>query len=102
MDKTKYNTKFVSAEEAVKVIKSNDRVYIHSNSAYPEILINAMVGRKNELRSVEIGHLMVLGEAPYMKEEMEIAFRHNAFFLGVNTRKHVNEGRGDYIPIFLS
>src|SRR6478736_2296734 len=88
-----YMNKFVTASEAVKVIKSNDRIYIRSNSAYPEILVNAMVERKNELRNVEICHLMVLGDAPYMKEEMDGCFRHNGFFLGANTRKHVNAGR---------
>jgi len=61
-----------------------------------------MVERKNELRNVEICHLMVLGDAPYMKEEMEGSFRHNGFFLGANTRKYVNEGRADFMPIFLS
>lgn len=96
------NSKFVSAAEAVRVIKSGDRVYIHSNSAYPKTLIDAMVSRKDELFDVEICHLMVLGDTPYMRPEMEGHFRHNAFFLGSNTRKQANEGKADYIPVFLS
>jgi 4-hydroxybutyrate CoA-transferase len=100
--KGKYSEKFVSAEEALKVIRSRDRVYIHSGCAYPKVLVDAMAARKDELYDVEICHLMVFGDAPYMKPEMEGHFRHNGFFLGANTRKQVNEGRADFLPIFLS
>jgi len=100
--KTKYSSKFVSAEEAVSVIKPNDRIYIHSGCAYPPTLIDAMVRRKDELYGVEICHLMVFGDAPYMEPEMDKHFRHNGFFLGSNTRKYVNQGKADFMPIFLS
>ena len=93
---------FVTADEALKVVKSGERVYVHSNSAYPKTLIDALVRRKDELFDVEICHLMVLGDTPYMKPEMEGHFRHNAFFLGHNTRKQANDGKADFIPIFLS
>src|SRR5689334_18581828 len=99
---TRLKEKYITADEAVKVIKSGDRVYVHSNSAYPKTLIDAMVSRKNELYDVEICHLMVLGDTPYMKPEMEGHFRHNAFFLGHTTRKEANDGKADFIPIFLS
>ena len=98
----KYSGKFTTAEEAVKVIRSRDRVYIHSGCAYPKVLVDAMAARKDELYDVEICHLMVLGDAPYMKPEMEGHFRHNGFFLGANTRKQVNDGKADFLPIFLS
>lgn len=100
--KNKYSSKFVTAEEAVRSIETNDRIYVHSGCAYPAALIDAMVQRKEELTGIEICHLMVFGEAPYMKPEMEGHFRHNGFFLGANTRKHVNQGRADFMPIFLS
>jgi acetyl-CoA hydrolase len=100
--KRKYSNRFVSAEEAVKSIESNDRIYIHSGCAYPTALVDAMVKRKDELTNIEVCHLMVMGDAPYMKPEMEGHFRHNGFFLGSNTRKHVNAGRADFMPIFLS
>jgi acetyl-CoA hydrolase len=98
----KYSNKYVTPEEAVKVIKSGNRIYIQSGCAYPTALVEAMTARKDELTDVEICHLMVFGEAPYMKPEMEGHFRHNGFFLGGNTRKHVNEGKADFMPIFLS
>jgi acetyl-CoA hydrolase len=100
--KSKYSSKFVTAEEAVRSIEPNDRIYVHSGCAYPSALIDAMVLRKEELTGIEICHLMVFGEAPYMKPEMEKHFRHNGFFLGANTRKYVNEGKADFMPIFLS
>jgi 4-hydroxybutyrate CoA-transferase len=98
----KYFSKFITAQEAVSVIKSGDRVYIHSGCGYPKALVDAMTARKEELHNVEMCHLMVFGDVPYMKPGMEKHFRHNGFFLGANTRKHVNEGRADFMPIFLS
>lgn len=97
-----YSNKYVTPEEAVKVIKSGNRIYIQSGCAYPKALVEAMTARKDELFDIEICHLMVFGEAPYMKPEMEGHFRHNGFFLGGNTRKHVNDGKADFMPIFLS
>jgi 4-hydroxybutyrate CoA-transferase len=97
-----YRHKYSTPEEAVKVIESGDRIYIQSGCAYPQRLVEAMTARAPELNDVEICHLMVFGEAPYMKPEMEGHFRHNGFFLGGNTRKHVNAGKADFMPIFLS
>ncbi len=98
----KYTSKLVSAEEAVKVIKSNDKVVVQPGCAAPLDLINAMVQRKDELSNVEIYHILVVGDLPYVKPGMENHFRHKAFFIGGNTRNAVNEGRAEFIPIFLS
>ncbi|HCA56888.1 MAG TPA: 4-hydroxybutyrate CoA-transferase [Blastocatellia bacterium] len=93
---------FVSAEEAVGHISSGDRVFIHGVAAAPRVLIDAMVGRSAELRDVELVHLHTEGRAPYSLPEHEGSFHVNAFFVGGNVREAVNEGRGDYIPVFLS
>lgn len=98
----KYNSKLVTAEEAVKVIKSNDKIIIQPGCATPLELINAMVKRKDELSNVEIYHILVVGDIPYIQPGMEKHFKHKAFFIGGNTRKAVNEGRAEFIPIFLS
>jgi 4-hydroxybutyrate CoA-transferase len=100
--KSKFERKFVSAEEAVSVIRSGDRVYIHPGCAVPQVLVDAMVGRYEELFDVEVCHLLGVGEAAYVRPEMEGHFRHNAFFIGKNVRKAVCEGRADFTPIFLS
>lgn len=93
---------FVSADEAVSVIASNNRVFIHSVAAAPGLLIEAMVRRAPQVRNVEIVHLHTEGSAPYAQPEYAENFRVNAFFVGSNVRKALAEGRADYVPIFLS
>lgn len=94
--------RIVSPEEAVKFIKSNDRVFIHSVAAAPEILIKSMTERHRELNNVEIIHLHTEGSAPYIQPEYEDTFNLKSLFVGANVRKATQEGRADYIPIFLS
>ncbi len=94
--------KVVSAEEAVKVIKSNDRVYIQAAAAAPQELINAMTARYEELRNVEVCHLHIEGEAPYANPELKDSFHVNSFFLGKNVRHTLKAGNGSYTPVFLS
>lgn len=98
----RYHSRLVSADEAVKVIKSNDKLIIQPGCAAPSELINAMVRRKNELSAVEIYHILIVGDVPYTNLGMEKHFKHKAFFIGANTRNAVNDGRAEFIPIFLS
>lgn len=97
-----YKNKVVSAEDAVKIIKSGDSLIVQPGCAVPLKLINAMVERKNELFDVNIYHVLVVGDLPYTKPGMEKHFKHKAFFMGKNTRTAINEGRAEFIPIFLS
>ncbi len=91
-----------AANEAVGLIQSNQRVFIHSVAAAPVHLINAMTDRAPELRNVEIVHLHTEGEARYTAAEYADSFFTNALFVGANTRQSIREGRGDYTPVFLS
>ncbi len=100
--KKKFERKFVAAAEAVSVIRSGDRVYIHPGCAVPEVLVDAMVDRSQELYDVEVCHLMGVGEASYVRPDMRGHFRHNAFFIGKNVREAVSDGRADFTPVFLS
>jgi acyl-CoA hydrolase len=95
-------SRFVSAEEAVSVIRSGSRVFIHSVAAAPRRLIEAMTARAPELRVVEIVSLHTEGEAPYADPALAKSFRVNALFVGANVRRAVEEGRADYLPVFLS
>jgi acetyl-CoA hydrolase len=97
-----YKSKVVSAEKAVSIIQSNQRVYVHPGAATPEVLLQALCNRYQELQNVEIIHLLTFGYSLYSHPEYEGHFRHNALFIGGNVRKAVNEGRADFIPIFLS
>ena len=94
--------KAISASDAVKVIKSNDRVYIHAAAAAPQALINAMTERHEELRNVEVCHLHTEGNAPYANPELRNSFHVNSFFVGKNVRHTLKAGNGSYTPVFLS
>ena len=96
-----YKKKLVTAEEAVSVIRSGDRVYISGNAATPYVVMGALASRKDELDDVELVHVLLMGEDPLSRPEMEGHFRHNSLFVGPADRKAINEGRADYIPIFL-
>jgi len=95
-------SKYTTADEAVKIIKSGDRVFVHGISATPVQLVEAMTRRHNELKKVEVVHLHTEGPAPYADPEYKDSFFVNALFVGANVRKAINEGRGDYVPVFLS
>lgn len=95
-------TSFVSAAEAVKQIRSGDRVFVQGQAATPAALLDAMVARAGELRDVETVHIHLEGSAPHAQPAVSHAFRPNALFVGANLRAAVAEGRADYTPIFLS
>jgi 4-hydroxybutyrate CoA-transferase len=97
-----YREKRRSAEEAVKCIRSGDCVYLHAGGSNPETLVRAMVGRASELRDVRVVHLLTAGSAEYVRPEMAASFHHVALFAGPNVRDAINEGRADFVPIFLS
>lgn len=91
----------MTANEAVKLIKSGDRILIQGASATPQTLVRAMVERAPELKNVEIVHLHTEGECGYTAPELRESFHTNAFFIGGNIRKMIGK-TADYIPIFLS
>ncbi|TAK55494.1 MAG: acetyl-CoA hydrolase/transferase family protein [Bacteroidetes bacterium] len=98
----RYKSKLRTASEAVKVIQSGQRVYVHPGCAMPETLVEAMCDRYMELEDVEVIHLLTVGKSGYSNPEMDGHFRHNALFIGKNVREAVNDGRADFTPIFLS
>lgn len=95
-------TRYTSAEEALKTIRSNSRIYIQAAAAAPSELIKALGRRGSELRNVEICHLHTEGEAPYANPALSYAFHVNSFFLGKNVRHTLAAGNGSYTPVFLS
>lgn len=97
-----YQHKIVSAEQAVKVIKSGDRVVIGHACGEPSTLVEALVQRAPELENVEIVHMVAMGLAKYAQPGMEKSFKHNALFVGGSTRKAVEEKRADFTPCFFS
>ena len=98
--KQDWKSRLVKPEEAIKAIKSGNRVFIGSACATPQSLVRALA--KTTAEDIEIAHILTLGVAPYAQEELAQKFRANAFFISGNVRKAVWEGRADYTPIFLS
>jgi len=96
-----YKAKLRTAEDAVSFIKSGDRVYYGGNAAIPQTLVRALATRKAELEDVQLSHVLLLGDDPLSAPEMAGHFRHNSLFVGPADRKAVNDGRADYVPIFL-
>jgi len=94
--------KTVSAEDALKVVKSNNRVYIQAAAAAPQSLIKGLSSRHEELRNVEICQLHTEGDAPYANPEFKDSFHVNSFFVGKNVRHTLKAGNGSYTPVFLS
>lgn len=93
---------YVTAEEAVKVITSNSRVYVQAAAATPSVLTKALSERASELRNVEVCHLHTEGDAPYANPELSESFHVNSFFIGKNVRHTLTAGNGSYTPVFLS
>jgi acyl-CoA hydrolase len=89
------------ALQAVQIIESGNRVFIHSAAATPGTLVKAMTERASELKDVEIVSIHTEGPVPYADDKYVDNFKINSFFVGSNMRKHVQRGRANYIPIFL-
>lgn len=94
--------KVSSLEKALGCVQSGSRIYVHGMAAAPQALIRGLVSRSTELRNVEIVQLHTEGPAPYVSPEYSESFRVNALFVGPNLRQAVEDGRADYVPIFLS
>lgn len=92
----------MSADEAVRLIKPGDRVYLHEVAMTPHELLDALVRRASDLSGVEVISLHTEGPAPHVAPELAGRIRHNALFVGANVRDAVNDGRADYTPVFLS
>jgi acyl-CoA hydrolase len=96
------NLKYTTAEDALSVIKSGDRVFVHGSAATPQYLMRKLAERADELRNVELVSISTFGDMPCAEEKCSDAFYINSLFVSANVRDAVNSGRGDYVPIFLS
>ena len=100
--KTIYNERLMTADEAVKRIKSGDRVSLSHAVGEPSHIIDAMVKNHEAYRDVEIVHMVPMGKAEYAQPHMAPHFRHNALFVGAKTRDAVKNGYADFTPCYFS
>ncbi len=100
--KKDYQRKVKSAVFAAAMIPSSSRVVLGHAASTPIDVLNAMTDAKENYRNVEIVHMLCLGEGRYLKEDMHGHFRHNALFVGGNSREVVAKNRADYTPCFFN
>jgi len=93
---------YKAASEAVSVIESGNRVYVHGSAQTPTHLLNAVANQANRLRNVEFVFITVYGDIQIDKPEFADSFKINSLFVSASIRSAVNEGRADYVPVFLS
>lgn len=96
-----YNSKKVTAREAISKIHSNSRIVTGHAVAEPKILLDELVLNYKNFQNLEILHLVSLGKGDYAKKEMQGHIKHNALFVNANTRKAVQSGLADYTPTFF-
>ena len=96
-----YDSRLCTAEEAVKSIKSGDRVAFAHAVAEPAILVDAMVANADAYKDVEVCHMVTLGKGAYSKPEMKDHFRFNGWFTSPATRDSIAQGHGDFTPVFF-
>lgn len=97
-----YRSKTVSADTAIRAIRSNTRVYLGGGAGVPQVLERAMVAQASSLRNVEVVSVLTFAGGEYLAPEYARSFHHRALFIGANARSAVQGGRADYVPVFLS
>jgi acetyl-CoA hydrolase len=102
MTRASYHARICTADEAVRAIKSHDRVFMTGNCSVPKELLGALVRRAPEVEDVEIVQVLTLGPADYVDPAMQGHLRVNSLFISHNVREAVNDGRADFTPVFLS
>jgi acetyl-CoA hydrolase len=97
-----YQSRIVTADEAVRNIKSGNRVFLTGNCSVPQTVLAALVRYAPELHDVEICQALSVGPADYVSPDMEGHLRVNTMFISANIRKAVQEARADFTPVLLS
>ncbi len=100
--KSIYQSRVVSADEAIKAINSGNRLFLTGNVSVPKTILAALVRRAPVLKDVEICQALTVGPADFVAPEMEGHLRINTMFISANVRKAVQEGRADFTPVLLS
>ena len=97
-----FRRKVTDVDDALTAIQSGNRVYLAGGAGVPKELIQGLTRRAEEIRGVEITHILTFADAPYVEPKYQDALRVNALFIGSNVRSAVQEGRADFTPVFLS
>jgi 4-hydroxybutyrate CoA-transferase len=99
---SKYESRVSTAEKAMRVIESGQRLFLTGNCSVPQKILEALVARAPELTDVEICEVLMFGKEPHTDPAMAGHLRVNSLFISDNARPAVNDGRADFTPAFLS
>jgi len=91
-----------TALDAVAVIGSGEYVWCHSMAATPTVLLDALAAHARSLKDVTMMQLHLEHAEAVADPELEGHLRNRCFFAGKTTRALINQGRADYVPMFLS
>jgi len=100
--RAQYQARITTADKAIAVVESSQRIFLSGNASMPQVLTAALVKRAPALRNVEICQALTIGSADYVAPGMEQHLRVNSLFISANVRKAVHEGRADFTPVLLS
>ena len=93
---------YTTPEDAVMLVKSGDRVFIHGSAATPLILVNALLARAGSISDVELTSISTYGNIDWDHPQVLKSFYLNSLFVSGNVREWANSDSGGYIPVFLS
>ncbi|MFA5620201.1 MAG: acetyl-CoA hydrolase/transferase C-terminal domain-containing protein [Weeksellaceae bacterium] len=93
---------YITAEEAVQIVKSGDRVFSHGSASTPVFLLNKLLARACEINDIELVSISTFGDIEWEKPGVTDSFYLNSLFVSANVRKWANSASGRYVPIFLS
>jgi acyl-CoA hydrolase len=93
---------YTTAEAALQLIKSGDRIFIHGSACTPLYMLRELAKQKDRLQNVEVISITLQGKVEIADEGFEKAFHINSLFVSEPVRKAVLDGRADFIPAFLS
>ncbi|MBP8974056.1 MAG: acetyl-CoA hydrolase/transferase family protein [Anaerolineae bacterium] len=99
---SQYEPKKVTAQEAMRVLRSGYRLFVTGNASVPQRLVKALEERALELRDLMLIQVLVIGKADYVQPEFAPHLRVNSLFVSPSIREAVNAGRADFTPVFLS
>ncbi|TNF05732.1 MAG: acetyl-CoA hydrolase/transferase family protein [Gammaproteobacteria bacterium] len=91
-----------SPEEALASIRSSDRIWCHSMAATPYKMLESLAARAMDLEDIQLLQLHLEHAEAVCQPELEGHLRNRCYFVSHSTRELVNQGRADYVPMFLS
>ncbi len=93
---------YVTAEEALQIIQPGNRVFVHGSACTPLFMLHKLAGQASRLKEVELVSISMYGDVMVDRPEFASNFRFNSLFVSDSIRQAVNDGRADYVPVFLS